>query len=158
MTRGGSGKRLCEVPGPPHFTKEHDETFREALYRRSRWRDKLYRANIPLLQDPGSGCWPSPTASTPVPALLIWGETDTTFVAEFIDEFDQYATNLEVKRLPDIGHTPMLEAPSLTTSIIRNFCSLGSLVISRRWQPINPWQVGNGGRPGPPQVGLEVSV
>ena len=81
-----------------------------------------YRANIPLLQDLGEAeCWPSPTASTSVPALLIWGETDTTFVAEFIDELDQYATNLEIKRLPDVGHTPMLEAPSLTTSIIEEF-------------------------------------
>ena len=108
----------------PHFTKEHDETFREALAIPGAVDGGInwYRANIPLLQDlEEAECWPSPTASTPVPALLIWGETDTTFVAEFIDELDQYANNLEVKRLPDIGHTPMLEAPSLTTSIIKEF-------------------------------------
>ena len=110
--------------GLPHFTKAHDETFREALAVPGAVDGGInwYRANIPLLQDLSEAeCWPSPTASTPVPALLIWGETDTTFVAEFIDELDQYATNLEVKRLPDIGHTPMLEAPSLTTSIIEEF-------------------------------------
>ena len=108
----------------PHFTKAHDETFREALAVPGAVDGGInwYRANIPLLQDLGEAeCWPSPTASTAVPALLIWGETDTTFVAEFIDELDQYATNLEVKRLPDVGHTPMLEAPSLTTSIIEEF-------------------------------------
>ena len=108
----------------PHFTKAHDETFREALAIPGAVDGGInwYRANIPLLQDlEEAECWPSPTASTPVPALLIWGETDTTFVAEFIDELDQYANNLEVKRLPDIGHTPMLEAPSLTTSIIKEF-------------------------------------
>jgi len=108
----------------PHFTKAHDETFREALAVPGAVDGGInwYRANIPLLQDLGEAeCWPSSTASTPVPALLIWGETDTTFVAEFIDELDQYATNLEVKRLPDIGHTPMLEAPGLTTSIIEEF-------------------------------------
>jgi pimeloyl-ACP methyl ester carboxylesterase len=108
----------------PHFTKAHDEAFREALAVPGAVDGGInwYRANIPLLQDLGEAeCWPSPTASTPVPALLIWGETDTTFVAEFIDELDQYATNLEVKRLPDVGHTPMLEAPSLTTSIIEEF-------------------------------------
>ena len=108
----------------PHFTKAHDETFREALAIPGAVDGGInwYRANIPLLQDlEEAECWPSPTASTPVPALLIWGETDTTFVAEFIDELDQYATNLEVKRLPDVGHTPMLEAPSLTTSIIEEF-------------------------------------
>lgn len=108
----------------PHFTKAHDETFREALAIPGAVDGGInwYRANIPLLQDlEEAECWPSPTASTPVPALLIWGETDTTFVAEFIDELDQYANNLEVKRLPDIGHTPMLEAPSLTTSIIEEF-------------------------------------
>ena len=107
-----------------HFTKAHDETFREALAIPGAVDGGInwYRANIPLLQDlEEAECWPSPTASTPVPALLIWGETDTTFVAEFIDELDQYANNLEVKRLPDIGHTPMLEAPSLTTSIIKEF-------------------------------------
>ena len=110
--------------GLPHFTKAHDETFREALAIPGAVDGGInwYRANIPLLQDlEEAECWPSPTASTPVPALLIWGETDTTFVAEFIDELDQYATNLEVKRLPDIGHTPMLEAPGLTTSIIEEF-------------------------------------
>ena len=108
----------------PHFTKAHDETFREALAIPGAVDGGInwYRANIPLLQDlEEAECWPSPTASTPVPALLIWGETDTTFVAEFIDELDQYATNLEVKRLPGIGHTPMLEAPSLTTSVIEEF-------------------------------------
>jgi len=108
----------------PHFTKAHDEAFREALSVPGAVDGGInwYRANIPLLQDLGEAeCWPSPIASTPVPALLIWGETDTTFVAEFIDELDQYATNLEVKRLPDVGHTPMLEAPSLTTSIIEEF-------------------------------------
>ena len=110
--------------GLPHFTKAHDETFREALAVPGAVDGGInwYRANIPLLQDLGEAeCWPSPTASTSVPALLIWGETDTTFVSEFIDELDQYATNLEVKRLPDVGHTPMLEAPSLTTSIIEEF-------------------------------------
>ena len=110
--------------GLPHFTKAHDETFREALAIPGAVDGGInwYRANIPLLQDLGEAeCWPSPTASTSVPALLIWGETDTTFVSEFIDELDQYATNLEVKRLPDIGHTPMLEAPGLTTSIIEEF-------------------------------------
>ncbi len=108
----------------PHFTKAHDATFREALAVPGAVDGGInwYRANIPLLQDLGEAeCWPSPTASTSVPALLIWGETDTTFVADFIDELDQYATNLEVKRLPDVGHTPMLEAPSLTTSIIEEF-------------------------------------
>jgi pimeloyl-ACP methyl ester carboxylesterase len=108
----------------PHFTKAHDEAFREALAVPGAVDGGInwYRANIPLLQDLGEAeCWPSPIASTPVPALLIWGETDTTFVAEFIDELDRYATNLEVKRLPDVGHTPMLEAPSLTTSIIEEF-------------------------------------
>ena len=117
-------KAYAKFRGLPHFTKAHDETFREALAIPGAVDGGInwYRANIPLLQDLGEAeCWPSPTASTSVPALLIWGETDTTFVAEFIDELDQYATNLEIKRLPDVGHTPMLEAPSLTTSIIEEF-------------------------------------
>lgn len=108
----------------PHFSKADDEAFREALARPGAVDGGInwYRANIPLLEDiMAAECWPSPNASTSVPALLIWGETDTTFVAEFIDELDQYATNLEVRRLPGVGHTPMLEAPDLTTSIIEEF-------------------------------------
>ena len=56
-----------------------------------------------------------------MPALLIWGETDTTFVEEFIDVLGLYASNLEVKRIPGVGHTPMLEAPEVTTKILSDF-------------------------------------
>ena len=51
----------------PHFTKAHDETFREALAIPGAVDGGInwYRANIPLLQDlEEAECWPSPTAST----------------------------------------------------------------------------------------------
>ncbi|MDA8797543.1 alpha/beta hydrolase, partial [Luminiphilus sp.] len=68
-----------------------------------------------------SDYWPSRHASTDVPALLIWGEDDQTFVPEFIDNLGRYATNLTIKRLPNVGHTPMLEDPEQTNLILSDF-------------------------------------
>jgi pimeloyl-ACP methyl ester carboxylesterase len=59
-----------------------------------------------------------------VPALLIWGEKDQTFIPQFIDDLHRYATQLSVEILPNVGHTPMLEAPELTTNTLREFLSL----------------------------------
>ena len=63
-------------------------------------------------------------ASTEVPALLIWGENDQTFVPEFIDNLGHYATNLTIKRLTNVGHTPMLEDPEQTNLILTEFLTL----------------------------------
>ena len=107
-----------------HFTAEHDEYFRQALAQPGAVDGGInwYRANVPPkdnIQD--AEFWPAKDAKTNVPALLIWGETDTTFVEEFIDVLGLYASNLEVKRIPGVGHTPMLEAPEVTTKILSDF-------------------------------------
>jgi pimeloyl-ACP methyl ester carboxylesterase len=107
-----------------HFTDEHDDLFRRALAQPGAVDGGInwYRANVPALGEiTEADFWPSRTASTDVPALLIWGETDTTFIEEFIDDLDEYALNLEVHRMPGVGHSPMLEAPEETTKVLRHF-------------------------------------
>lgn len=108
----------------PHYTAEHDEIFRQGLAQPGAVDGGInwYRANIAPLDDISEEAfWPSRNASTPVPGLLIWGETDNTFVPEFIDDLPRYVDQLDVCRLPGIGHSPMLEAPEQVNDILRKF-------------------------------------
>jgi pimeloyl-ACP methyl ester carboxylesterase len=108
----------------PHFTEEHDEIFRQGLAQPGAVDGGInwYRANIPELDQIGEeDFWPSRNASTSVPGLLIWGETDDTFVASFIDDLPNYAEHLQVRRLPGLGHSPMLEDPEQVNQILREF-------------------------------------
>ncbi len=108
----------------PHYTDKDDEIFRKGLAQPGAIDGGInwYRANIPDLdQITDNDYWPSKSARTEVPALLIWGESDQAFVTDFIDDLDRYAGNSEIVRLPGIGHTPMLEAPDLTNRILRRF-------------------------------------
>jgi len=108
----------------PHFTEEHDEIFRQGLAQPGAVDGGInwYRANIPALdQISEEDFWPSRNASTSVPGLLIWGETDDTFVASFIDDLPDYVDNLQVHRLPGLGHSPMLEDPEQVNQILREF-------------------------------------
>lgn len=108
----------------PHYTAKHDEIFRRGLAQPGAIDGGInwYRANIP---EPDTIApqhyWPSETARTSVPGLLIWGETDQTFVAEFVSALTQYVTNLEVYRMPGIGHTPMLENPEEVNRVLLAF-------------------------------------
>jgi pimeloyl-ACP methyl ester carboxylesterase len=108
----------------PHYTEAMEAEFRKglsvpgAIDAGINW----YRANVPPISDiSDTDAWPSHTASTDVPALLIWGEDDDTFVASFIDDLPQYATNLTVCRFAGVGHSPMLEQPAETNAAIREF-------------------------------------
>ena len=108
----------------PHYTAEHDEVFRQGLAQPGAIDGGInwYRANIPPLDKISDGdFWPSRNASTAVPGLLIWGETDQTFTPEFIDDLPRYVEHLEVCRLPGIGHTPILESPDQVSDILRAF-------------------------------------
>jgi pimeloyl-ACP methyl ester carboxylesterase len=70
--------------------------------------------------------WPGKHASTSVPSLLIWGDADLTFVSEFIDDLADYAENLSVHHLPEVGHSPMLEKPVEVNAVIRRFLATGA--------------------------------
>jgi pimeloyl-ACP methyl ester carboxylesterase len=110
----------------PHFTAEHDEIFRQGLAQPGTVDGGInwYRANIPELdQINDKHFWPSRTASTDVPGLLIWGERDDTFVPSFIDDLPLFVSDLQVRRLPGLGHSPMLEDPEQVNNILREFFS-----------------------------------
>ena len=137
MRKGGLHKSMTEhngqnvwekayspFRGRAHYTAEVDEMMRIGLAQPGAIDGGInwYRANIPEMGNiKDTDYWPSRHATTDVPALLIWGETDQTFVPEFIEHLPNYASKLSIETLPDIGHTPMLEAPDVTNNILRKF-------------------------------------
>jgi len=107
-----------------HYSDVHDEVFRQGLAQPGAIDGGInwYRANIPPLGSiEDKHFWPSVEASTTTPGLLIWGETDDTFVSRFIDDLPRYVENLQVRRLPGVGHTPMMEVPGRVTEILRDY-------------------------------------
>ena len=131
MTENGAA-RVWERAYAPfrdrvHYTEEHDEIMREGLAQPGAVDGGMnwYRANIPPLGTiTDADFWPSRDAKTDVPALLIWGENDQTFIPQFIDDLPRYATSLSVEILPGVGHTPMLEVPELTNETLAEFLSI----------------------------------
>jgi epoxide hydrolase 4 len=88
-----------------------------------------YRANIPDLDRPWRGRrWPRSDAAVAVPALLIWGEADATFVPGFPTRMETQGA--QVLRLPGIGHWPALEDPGATSGAIDRF--LNNAVLADR--------------------------
>lgn len=130
MTENGAARvwerAYAPFRGRPHYTAEHDEIMRAGLSQLGAIDGGInwYRANIPPLGDiTEADFWPSRYASTPVPAMLIWGQKDQTFVPQFIDDLHRYATHLVVEILPEVGHTPMLEVPEITNKLLKDFLS-----------------------------------
>ena len=130
MTENGAARvwerAYAPFRGRPHYTAEHDEIMRAGLSQLGAIDGGInwYRANIPPLGDiTEADFWPSRYASTPVPAMLIWGQKDQTFVPQFIDDLHRYATHLVVEILPEVGHTPMLEVPEITNKVLKDFLS-----------------------------------
>jgi epoxide hydrolase 4 len=81
-----------------------------------------YRANMPPMSEiKPHTYWPAGRAPIKVPALLIWGEADGTFVADFIDEFPSYAPKAEIVRLPGVNHWTSMEQPQPSNKAITNF-------------------------------------
>lgn len=108
----------------PHYTAEHDEIFRQGLAQPGAIDGGInwYRANIPEPdQINEQHYWPSRTAATRTPGLLIWGESDDTFVSRFINDLPGYVADLEVYRIPGVGHSPMLEVPHQVSEILRDY-------------------------------------
>jgi epoxide hydrolase 4 len=133
MTQNNN-QRVCDnickgLSKLPHFNEDMERTFREglgvpgAIDAGINW----YRANIPPVDAiTDEDFWPGKHASTSVPSLLIWGDADLTFVPEFIDDLADYAENLRVHHLPEVGHSPMLEKPAEVNAVIRRFLATGA--------------------------------
>jgi epoxide hydrolase 4 len=81
-----------------------------------------YRANIgPFAAITDRDRWPRHNRSIKVPALLLWGETDQTFVPAFMDKMPAYAERLEIVKLPGVGHWASIEKPELANAAIETF-------------------------------------
>ena len=81
-----------------------------------------YRANMPPISEiKPDTYWPTGNAPIKVPALLIWGEADGAFVADFIDEFPSYAPKSEIVRLSEVNHWTPMEQPQRSSHAIINF-------------------------------------
>jgi epoxide hydrolase 4 len=106
------------------ITAEEGEVFRRALS------DPLainggmnwYRANMPPVNEISPATyWPVSNTAIRVPALLIWGDADGTFVPEFLDEIEGYAPKIEIARLPGINHWTSIERPQAANVAIERF-------------------------------------
>lgn len=57
----------------------------------------------------------------PMPVLVVWGEKDALFSANVTDQYKNWLKQGQVVVLPDIGHSPLLEAPLLTSQAMKRF-------------------------------------
>ena len=81
-----------------------------------------YRANLTSFSRlDASWRWPADNARIPVPALLIWGEADRTFVPSAVDRFPDYAEQSTIVRLPGINHWATMEQPQRANQAILTF-------------------------------------
>lgn len=67
--------------------------------------------------------WASGTAPLTVPALLIWGNADQTFVPQAPEQFQRDNPGAQTLRLDGIGHWCMLEAPERCSAAIADFAA-----------------------------------
>ena len=81
-----------------------------------------YRANLSDFADiDPSHRWPTPQAKIQVPSMLIWGDNDTTFVEEFLTQIEDYARDIPIVRIPDVGHWTSMDRPDTANAAIENF-------------------------------------
>ena len=106
------------------LTAQEGELFRQALA------DPLavnggmnwYRANITAFTKVrDQQRWPVGNPKIPVPALLIWGDADQTFVGAAADRMPDYASDVTVIHLPGINHWATMEQPELANQAIGEF-------------------------------------
>jgi epoxide hydrolase 4 len=106
------------------LTHKEGELFRAALSdpRAINSGMNWYRANMPPINEIGPGTyWPTNNAPIRVPALMIWGEADGTFLPEFLDGLPAYAPKVEIVRLPGINHWTPMEQPAAANAAITGF-------------------------------------
>ena len=106
------------------LNKDEGELFRAALA------DPLainggmnwYRANIPPISEIREDTfWPRANPKIKVPTLLIWGDSDRTFVPEFMDQMSGYSSDMQIVRLPGINHWTSIERSERASKEIAMF-------------------------------------
>jgi epoxide hydrolase 4 len=106
------------------LTKQESELFRAALSDPKAIDGGMnwYRANMPPFDQIGpANFWPAGNPEIRVPALLIWGGADRTFVPELIDQMPAYAPNVKIVRLAGINHWTSIEKSDLANTAIVAF-------------------------------------
>lgn len=87
-----------------------------------------YRANLAdFAENDLCYLWPASHKKIIVPAMLIWGDNDTTFVEDFLMQMDTYAPGISIVRVPNVGHWTSMEQPEIASKAIARFvltCSL----------------------------------
>lgn len=79
-----------------------------------------YRANVPPFAEIGEDdYWPARAVKLPMPALLVWGNADKTFVSGFIDQFQAAVPHAQVVRIDGVNHWATMEAdPGMTKALV----------------------------------------
>lgn len=89
-----------------------------AIYGGMSW----YRANVPAFDAiTAKDYWPAGKAKIAVPALMIWGDADMTFVDRFLPRLAEYAPAVRIVRLPGAGHWTPMEQPIAVNAAIAQF-------------------------------------
>ncbi|MEM7327682.1 MAG: alpha/beta hydrolase [Pseudomonadota bacterium] len=79
-----------------------------------------YRANVPLPDEIGDGdFWPSPRGSIDIPALLVWGSEDRTFVLDFIEDMRANVPDLQVEVINGANHWSSMTHPDISNQAIQ---------------------------------------
>ena len=106
------------------LTHKEGELFRSALAdpRAIDGGMNWYRANLADFVDTDpSYQWPGPSRKIEVPSMLIWGDSDTTFVEDFLLRTEEWAPRLSIVRIADVGHWTPIEAPQNANAAIESF-------------------------------------
>jgi epoxide hydrolase 4 len=81
-----------------------------------------YRANVgDFAKISAKHQWPRHNRPIKVPALLLWGEKDETFVPSFLEKMPDYAAQLDIVTLPGVGHWVSIEKPEFANAAIVEF-------------------------------------
>ena len=108
--------------GRGEITQEEYDLFGEALRPAAATNGGFnwYRANVPLPSEiDDSDYYPNPPRQIEIPALLVWGTEDRTFVPEFIDMMRENITQLEVVIIEGANHWTTMSHPDESTAAIR---------------------------------------
>jgi epoxide hydrolase 4 len=115
------------------LTAAEGEAFRAALAdpRAVNGGMNWYRANIPPFAEIDSAdVWPSTSATTSVPTLLLWGAEDEVFVDRWLALAPAFASDLRVEILPGVGHWTPIQRSELANAAIARFLDRPGCAVS----------------------------